>query len=253
MGTAGAFLKRLIPFAITAVLVQTCAGPLAAADKNTLTLLATHYPPYEMEDPVEGLSGFDHDVVIEAFARTGWRANIVFVPWNRAVAEVRAGNVAGVLSCAYRAQREEFAFYSEQLSSSTDGVFFRRSQPEADISAHTDLAGRKVGAVSGYTTHAKLADFGIDPIDVPDDEAGIRMLDIGRLDYFYNGRQATEFLVKQLGLSGRFDFATISDKPLFLCLSKAFPNSETILRDFNRGLAAVKADGTYAMIHARYK
>ncbi|MCK7612132.1 substrate-binding periplasmic protein [Roseibium sediminicola] len=188
------------------------------------------------------MSGFDYEVVIETFARTGWLARIAFVPWKRAVAVVPAG----LLSCAYRAQREEFAFYSEQLSSTTDGVYYRSDFADDQNSSHADLIGKKVGAVTGYSTHAKLTDFGIDPIDIPNGEAGIKMLEHGRLDNFLNGRQATDFLIKWLGLSGRFRFSIMADKPLFLCLSKAFPLSNLLLEDFNKGLAEVKADGTYA-------
>jgi len=254
MRTLGQAFKKLHKLLIL-VLLLAQTEPLSAAPGTgkSLTILATDYPPFEMEVPVEGLSGFDYEVVIEAFARTGWNAKIVFVPWKRAVAEARAGNAAGLLSCAYRAQREEFFLYSDQLSSSTDGVYYRREFAADPISTHTDLIGKKVGAVTGYSTYAKLTDFGIEPIDIPNDEAGIRMLEVGRLNFFLNGRQATDFLIKLLGLSGRFDFAVIADKPLFLCLSKSFPNSEGLLLDFNKGLAEVKADGTYAFIHAKYQ
>jgi len=250
----GTFFRRLFQLNILLVFLSPANATLAnAADKSSLTILASNYPPFEMVEPIEGLSGFDYEVTIEAFARTGRRAQIAFVPWKRAIAQVRAGTAAGVLSCAYRAQREEFAYYSDQLSSSTDGVFFRVGFAADPLSNHTDLIGKKVGAVTGYTTHAKLTDFGIVPIDIPSDEAGLKMLEIGRLDYFLNGRQATDFLIKRLGLTGQFGFAAIADKPLFLCLAKDFPGSKHLLEDFNKGLAEVKADGTYALIHAKYK
>lgn len=250
----GSALKKL--FEVTVFLaILSQAGPAVATSQSdkSITILATDYPPFEMAEPVEGLSGFDYEVVIEAFARTGWKVRISFVPWKRAVAEVRAGNAAGVLSCAYRAQREEFAYYSDQLSNTIDGVYFRSGFASDPVSSHTDLIGTKVGAVTGYSTHAKLTDFGIDPIDIPDDEAGIKMLELGRLDYFLNGRQATDFLIKRLGLTGQFGFWTIADKPLYLCLSKAYPASKLLLENFNKGLAEVKADGTYAFIHAKYQ
>ncbi|MHA7773055.1 substrate-binding periplasmic protein [Roseibium sp. M-1] len=223
------------------------------ASVRTVTLLATDYPPYEMAEPVEGLRGFDHEVVTEAFARQGWQARIVFLPWNRAISEVQSGKAAGVISCAYWEQREEFALYSKQLSSNTYGVFFRKGYPAKEIARAEDLAGENVGAVQGYATLALLNDAGVAPYPVPDDEAGVRMLEIGRIDYFFNGRQATDFLIKQLGLTGTFSFISITNNPLYICLSKAFPGSERLLTDFNRGLAAVKTDGTYTLIHAKYQ
>jgi len=249
--------SRLMRIAFTCLLLfagQTCLPVQAEeTDGRRVTLLAADYPPYDIANPTEGLYGFDYEVVSEALTRQGWQVNIVFLPWKRALSELKSGDAAGLISCAHRTQREEFALYSDQISSNTHGVFYRKEFPAKDVATAEDLAGENVGAVEGYATLAGLKDAGAAPFPVPDDEAGIRMLEVGRIDYFYNGRQATDYLIKQLGLTGRFDFVTISDTPLYVCLSRSFPEVKRLLADFNRGLADVKADGTYALIHARYQ
>jgi len=206
-----------------------------------------------MVEPVNGLRGFDFEVVTAAFERAGRQVRIDFTPWKRAMAEVEAGTAAGILSCAYRAQREDFVFYSDQISTSTDGVFHRSDFPAKEITSAYDLIGENVGAVPGYATHSRLLDIGAKPFGVPDDLSGIRMLEVGRFDYLYNGRQVTDFLIKQLGFGDRFRFAPLEDKPFFLCISKAYPAADRLLADFNEGLAAVRADGTYGRIHAKYR
>jgi len=249
--------SRLMHIAFACFLLfagQACQTVLAEqSDGRRLTLLAADYPPYEIANPKEGLHGFDYEVVSEALTRQGWQVNIVFLPWKRAVSELKSGNGAGLISCAYRPQREEFALYSDQISSNTLGVFYREGFPARQVATTKDLVGANVGAVEGYATLAGLRDAGATPAPVPDDEAGIRMLEVGRIDYFYNGRQATDYLIKQLGLAGSFEFSKISDTPLYLCLSRSFPAAERLLADFNRGLAVMKADGAYALIHARYQ
>lgn len=242
-------LTSLLLFAGMACLPAQAEQP----DVRQVTFLAADYPPYEIADPTEGLHGFDYEVVSEALTRQGWQVKIVFLPWNRAISELKTGNAAGLISCAYRPQREEFALYSDQISSNTHGVFYRKGFPAKDLATAEDLVGENVGAVEGYATLAGLKDAGAKPFPVPDDEAGIRMLEVGRIDYFFNGRQATDYLIKQLGLAGNFQFVTITDTPLYVCLSRSFPEVERLLADFNRGLAAVKSDGTYALIHARYQ
>ncbi len=251
--TVGIF-RRFIQFILAlACLSYAGSSGSSAAPKNVLRLVASDYPPFEMARPDEGLSGFDYEVVTKSFEITGYRTHIRFMPWNRAIAEVESGKAAAVLSCAYRAQRQEFALYSDQISSSTDGVFYRKDHIAPEVTTITDLIGRSVAAVQGYATHSRLQDIGANPIGVPDDAAGLKMLEVGRFDYFFNGRQATDFRIRQLGMSGKFDFSATEDKPLFLCISKAYPEAERILADFNRGLSILKADGTYALIHAKYQ
>ncbi|MES0879054.1 substrate-binding periplasmic protein [Roseibium sp. SCP14] len=227
--------------------------PANTENRPEITITASNYPPFEIAEPIDGLNGFDHEVVSEAFRRVGQPVRIVFLPWNRAIMEVKSGTAAAILSCAHRKQREEFFYYSDLLSTSTDGVYHRGGHPSGHIRNASDLIGERVAAVDGYSSFLKLRDMGIAPYSVPDDETGIKMLRLGRFDYFYNGKQATDFMISQSGDPGMFEFISFAEKPLYLCLSKVFPGAIKLLAEFNRGLAAVKADGTYALIHAKYK
>lgn len=62
--------------------------PFAHAQKSIpeeVLIVATNYPPYEMENPEKGLKGFDVEVAEEAFNRAGIRTRIEFYPWARAL------------------------------------------------------------------------------------------------------------------------------------------------------------------------
>ena len=247
------YFRMLLATVVFACLLISLIFPGNTQDRSEITITAANYPPFEIADPIDGLTGFDHEVVTEAFRRVGQPVRIVFLPWNRAIMEIKSGEAAAVLSCAHRAQREEFAFFSDQLSTSTDGIYYRRDHEAKKVKSVDELKDQRVAAVNGYSSFLKLRDLGMEPHSVPDDETGLKMLRLGRFDYFYNGKQATDFLISQSGQTGLFKFISLSEKPLYLCLSKAYPGAGQLLDDFNKGLAAVKADGTYALIHAKYK
>ena len=61
--------NSLLPALTAALLLLVCPGPATAFVESPVRILAMHYPPFEMSEPVEGLRGFDHEVVEEVFRR----------------------------------------------------------------------------------------------------------------------------------------------------------------------------------------
>jgi polar amino acid transport system substrate-binding protein len=233
----------------------SCLAIPAAASEPTepVTVLATHYPPFEMSEPVQGLHGFDHEVVIEAFARGGLKAQIVYVPWPRAVSNTTNGFSPALLSCAKSEDRAKAYLFSEPISQDTYGLYHRLDFDLPEIEELKDVVGHSVASVSGYASFAQLAELGAEPVEIPSEAAGFQMLALGRIDFLYGGKQAYDFQIMQLGLSGRFGFLETLTTDYHLCISRKYEGSEELLSLFNESLAELRADGTYDRIHSRYR
>lgn len=244
---------RSFRFLSVLVSVLGCLAALPVDADEIVTILAVHYPPFEMAEPVDGLRGFDHEVVVEAFRRRGIVAEIQYVPWKRAIHDTQRGVVAGALSCAKMDSRMATFIYSDPISAESYGLFSRKDFDGPDINGLDDLVGQRVASIPAYSAFLELEQAGVAPIPVPSDETGFNMLSIGRIDYLYTGLRTSGFLLKQIGLSGRFDFSEISVAQYHLCLSKAYPGIEAIRAAFNAGLAAMKSDGSYTATHDRYR
>jgi len=52
-------------------ITQTIAQP-----KEQLSIVTEHYPPYIMEQPIDGLRGFDYEVVTEVFTLLGYSIEV---------------------------------------------------------------------------------------------------------------------------------------------------------------------------------
>ena len=229
------------------------SGRAGTQDLRPIPIVTENYPPYEMHEPVNGQRGFDYEVLQEAFTRMGYRAEIQFLPWRRALNYARRGDVAGILTCAYRADREEFLNFSDPISQFTSGFYTRVDHQGIKPMLLTDVLGQKTGSVGGYESLAELKDIGADPMAAPDTASGIRMLKAGRFDYLYLGRETTDFLIREMNMEKAFRFYPIKEAPFYMCFSRNYRGTEKLVPLFNQALAAMRKDGTYRAIHAQYR
>lgn len=232
---------------------QPVGTSIAAQSRGEIRIVTEHYPPYEMQEPHNGLRGFDYEIAIEAFQRLGYEPQIVFLPWRRALEEVRQGNAAGVLTCAHTEERESFILYSDPISSFTSGFFVRADHDGPIVTALDDVHGLSVASVSSYETLLVLEQLGLNPIEAPNTELAIRMLLQSRFDYLYLSEEATAFLVKEMGLSKQVRFHPVSTSNFHFCFSRSFDGVEDIAKAFNRVMDTIRADGTYDRIHDKYR
>ena len=245
-------LRKIVPGTVVGFVALLAFSPVQA---EGLTLYAVHYPPYEIEKPgSDGLRGMDVEVAIAAFARAGHQADIQFLPWKRILAQVEKGVILGALTCKITEGRSVYSRYSDIISRATRtyvaSVNYKGPQPVKP----EDGLGRKVVAVTGYGTQKELEKLNIPYEPAPDDESALKILLKRNYDLFYSAREFLQYVAKGLGYGQDlqyFDMPIVVEQRI--CFSKKWPDIETIVADFNKGLEAIRADGTYEAIHAKYR
>ena len=225
----------------------------SAGDKGELLIVTEHYPPYEMAEPINGLRGFDFEVVNEVFRMMGYTPNIQFLPWKRAIQMARVGRAVGLLTCAYTDERAEFIIFSDPISRFTNGFFVRKGFDGIKPSSIQDVKGEKVASVSGYESLDALKDAGFEPMAASNSEAALSMLLAKRYDYLYIGGEKTKFDLKQQNMEDAAEFHPIITKDFHFCFSKGFPGVEDLVIKFNNALDLLRYSGRYARIHAKYR
>jgi len=238
----------------TIVLAAACLmSHLIWAGEQPLKILAVHYPPYEFDPPSNGLKGFDVEVVETTFQVMGHPAEVEFLPWQRAVETVYAGNAMGLLTCARDESRYAHLYYSDVISVGTDGYFLRNNYPDPNFESIEEFRGKKIGAVRGYTPQLQLENINVKHTLLRTDEIALNVLIGGRVDIYYSSKEGNEFIANQLGVSGKIKFHPLKSKNYYLCFSKKWPKSKELLMQFNEALAKLKADGRYKQIHDKYR
>ena len=206
-------------------------------------------------DDQNTISGIDVAVTRAAFAAVGIRANIVTAPWKRILKNLEHGYIAGTLSCSQRPDRETFILYSDKLSEAHQVAVMSVNTDDQQLRNFTDLNQYKVIAVEGWGIERELTQQGINHTTTPEMDSGIRSVVFRGIDVFYNGELTTLFRARQLGLLDDIKTKRFADKEsstFHLCLSKKYPGNDELLKQFNIGLAIIKASGEFDEIYSSY-
>jgi len=234
------------------------ASPDAQAEEtapSTETVLATiHFPPYNIENEDGSLSGFDAEVVRQAFQRMERNLRIEIMPWRRVLASAKNGDIAGVLTCS---PRQSFLM-TDPISTATNALFlpsdhdFKRYPVNnmEDLKKHPDLL---IGGVAGYRQLKLLDKLRLKYDTSPDDRSAFKKLFAGRIHVFLSIQEFGEYILNQLHLSHLVKVIPLQSKQYHVCFSKARADSPRLIKDFNKALHSMRADGTYQAIHNKYK
>ncbi|MBL4739642.1 MAG: transporter substrate-binding domain-containing protein [Sneathiella sp.] len=229
------------------------SSALANEHSNTLYIVTENYPPYEMNPSINGRKGFDFEVANAVFKKMGYAPNIVFLPWKRALKEAEEGATIGILTCAYQMERESFIIFSEPLSGYTHGFYVRADFNGPVPKSINDIVGQRVASIRAYTSLQELKDIGSKPLAAPNVKSAVLMLRDNRFDYLYVSKEATDFEIKNLGMTSLFKFYPTSEHDFHFCFSKKYPGVEGVVSKFNSALTDLKKSGLYDKIHASYK
>ena len=161
------------------LLMGVVAAPAGAQQPVKLTTL--DWCPYTCVTAPDG--GFSSVIVREAFKAMGYRAEIEFLPWQRAVATAKGSSEVAGYFPEYPAELDGFDL-SSSIGTGPLGLIMRKGAPVPPPTADA-IRTLKLGVVSGYVNAAPVAAAiaaGLKPEGVADDNTNIRKLAAGRID-----------------------------------------------------------------------
>jgi ABC-type amino acid transport substrate-binding protein len=260
-------------------MVLFCGAPLFAEQK-AVTLATLEWEPYVGSEM--SYNGLTAEIVTAAFKKAGYTVDFKFQRWTEGMAAAREGKVDGIFPAYADKSRKADFIYSDKLLDSPLGLYKKSAKtlpggPGAwgelyekgpDIAYPVDpridqtdaLKGLKdftFGVVADYvnTPEFDAADF-LTKVEADSDEENLKNLFEGKVDLVVIDRYvAKSILVKKFPWQlGEFDFMEppLEKKPLFVIFSKQAKGHEQLLKDFNAGLALVKADGLLKEILRKY-
>jgi polar amino acid transport system substrate-binding protein len=218
---------------------------------GTVVLVTDEWTPYYGPGLKEG--GFLAEIAKTAFKRVGIECEVQFFPWNRAYNTAKDGLYDGVLGGFYAKEREDYFAYSKPIGESRL-VFVSRKNAGITWKNLEDLRTRSIGTVRGYHyTDEFDATPWLEKIPAASTEPNLKLLVNQRLDLVLDAREVILFLMKANYPGVQVD---VLDPPLavnqlHVMFSKKRPGWEAKVKEFDRGLAMIKADGTYASILAK--
>jgi polar amino acid transport system substrate-binding protein len=242
------FLNRSI---LSVALFVLALGSVQAQNTELIVGSSATYRPFAYETPSKEIVGYDVDIIKAVAQKAGVQIKIVNTPWTGIFAALNNGDVdlviSGVTINDKRKQSYDFTapyFEARQLIA---------VQQASTVKSLKDLAGKKVGVVTGSTGD-----------DIASREFGKTNGDIRRFE-------STPVVISELvnsgvdaaiGDNGVIAFRVQEHKQLKTVSDANFPKEyfgivvkqgNKALRDkLNAGLAAIKADGSYAQIYKKW-
>lgn len=232
-------------------LILFALGSAQAQNKELVVGSSATYRPFAYENPNKEIVGYDVDIIKAVAQKAGVLIKIVNTPWTGIFAALNNGDVdliiSGVTINDKRKQSYDFTapyFEARQLIA---------VPKDSSVKTLKDLAGKKIGVVNGSTGD-----------DIASRQFGKTNSDIRRFE-------STPVVISELvnngldaaiGDNGVISFRAQDHKQLKTVNDPSFPKeffgivvkqgNKALLDKLNAGLAAVKADGSYAKIYKKW-
>ena len=209
------------------------------------------YPPFGSQDTKTGkYVGFDVDV-IEAIAELeGWNVEIRNLAFDGLIPALRTGQIdVAINDITITADRARTVDFSERYYIAGLGVVVRTDN--TDIRTAADLEGKRLGVSIGSTGEEAARKIPKAQVRVFNqlNEAFWEMRNKG-VDAVINDIPTNDYYVKTAG-KGKVKALEVALTKEDLGIAVRKGNAE-LLGGINRGLAAIKANGTFAKIYRKW-
>jgi len=243
-------IQTLIAFFCTIGLMHTSE---AVAAQQQIYIVAEDFPPFGTSRPGEGAYARDYDLVRRIFKEIGFDANIAFLPWKRALRDIKEGRAAGILSCSRTQERAKYMYFRTPTSHFTNGFFYLADRGLPKPQTFKDVTSYDVASIEGHANLTQLRNAGLEPLTANDTKSALLMLEAGRFDYLYLNHEITMTHLRKSELAARVLFSPISSEDVFFCFSKQYPQIEKIMDSFEKKLHDFRTKGTLQPLQATYQ
>ncbi len=241
---------RTVLIACMVILLFT---PVVCAEK--LQIVTGEWLPYVSED-LEDL-GFAVEVVRAAFNAVGIESEFQFMTWKKCERLVRIGKAFAAVPYIKTDARTPFAIFSDPIGTSV-GVFFYRKNDlgKLDYEKLADLKKYKILGGAGYWYKPLFSKNDLNVDYNLKNEMSFKKLYWGLADLVAENQFVGWGLIGRMFPGEQHLFMSsksFSKDTLHLMASKKYPNSKTLLEQFNKGLKIIHSSGIYNSLLEKYE
>ena len=214
---------------------------------NSLSVVTLNWEPFYAESLPDG--GLVSDIVRASFAHSGFDITIKFVPWDRALDSSAKAKEDVLMGLWFAEERTQVYHFSEPFLANRV-VFVKAAGDDFEFDGIDSLYGKKVGTIRKYVYLKEFLDNPrIEKIPVSGLTANLKKVAKGRVDLTLDDEIVIKDLINRElpELKDKLSFTrnALEEKPLYIASSRQHPRGEEIISAFNKGLAQIRADGTY--------
>lgn len=223
-----------------------------AADK--LRLVADAWAPFTDASLLN--NGLATDLVTTALARAGYTSEYHQVPWARALHGLGEGHYDVLVNAWYSEDRTLLGEFSAPYLVNRVR-FLKRSRSSVEYRDLSQLYTRPIAVVRGYSYSPEFDnDALLEKVPVSNFTMAARMVAAGRVDLAVEDEFVARYYLAREPKNIRDNLAflpkPLTENSLHILVSLKNPRHEQIVADFDREIAAMKADGSYDATFKRH-
>ncbi|HWR03595.1 MAG TPA: basic amino acid ABC transporter substrate-binding protein [Humidesulfovibrio sp.] len=235
---------------------EPAANATAAAPAGPKTIIFASdatYPPMQYMNDQKEISGFEVDVIKAAAEKGGFKAEFKNVAWDGIFAGLAAGKYDAISSSvSITEERKATMDFSDPIMAIEQILVVGTKEKATDLAG---LKGKTIGAQIGTTSYLVVKDVkGFKAIKTYD-EVGLAMEDLvkGSIQAVVaDSPVAVEYTTKKYSDKIKIAGVLKSDKVENIGIAVKKGNKD-VLDLVNKGLAAIKADGTFDKIKEQHQ
>jgi polar amino acid transport system substrate-binding protein len=225
-----------------------------ASAGERLRLVADSWPPFTEVSLLN--NGLASDLVSTALQRAGYSTEYEQVPWARALLGIEEGRYDVLINAWFSDDRTRIGRFSQEYLLNRVR-FLKRSRSSVQFQDLSQLYERPIAIVRGYSYSPEFDnDDLLEKVPVNNFSMALRMVAAGRVDLAVEDEFVARYYLAAEPRSVRdkleFLSKSLSENSLHILVSLRNPRNQGIVADFNREIAAMKADGSYAQIFKRH-
>ena len=199
---------------------------------ETLYYAAPHFPPWDI-NPNEDVSlGINADVISSIAKELELNFQPVQCSWKRCLLELKEGNIDMAGTVGRKPERELYLHFIEPTYAKIpDQVCYFPTDDKLEIKKYQDLYRlNKIGVERGARVSPSFdQDSTLMKIEITKLDQLFKMLDLRRLDVVVGNEMVMDYMIKELGLHGKFQktpfrFKSIGEE--YLVISKKSPHAK---------------------------
>lgn len=217
------------------------------AQEKSVVLGAANWEPVYAKSLQNG--GVFTELTVEAFRRSGYRCEVHFVPWKRALEVAKKGGYDGVMGGEHRKERLPYFLETDAIMTNKESLYCH-SEKNITYATMSDLKPYLIGILRGSSL-VSFQEVGIKTEEVGTYEQNLKKLMTHRIDLMVVGQLTMRDLLKKF--PEYQEKIKLLNPPMFEddilnLISKKRQDANVIVAAFNRGLQEIKADGTFNTI-----
>ena len=247
-------IKKSIIFSLSILAVLLQSTHLSAQPK-AISISTLSLPPIA-EENVPDL-GFVGELFHAVFEPYGYKVDINIYPWARAFELSKKGESSdGIFPSIYSKKREAWFTYSDPIITSGFVLVTRKETGITTYKSLDEFKNTTIGVLRKAVSGSAIDTSDFKKEEGRNFEINIRKLLGKRFDLIAGEYMAIMNIINNK-FADRIDELVVIEPPiskvdLHLMVSKKSPNADEILKDCNRGIAAIKSNGKLEKIKVKY-